>query len=957
VNGRQAKQVAGYVVMPGIMPRIGDLFTSGFGYIAFLIAQIYAMVRILPPNHSYLNPQNIGKFGIRQVIAQAANHLVIKKENIDQMVIFSITLIGLILIVVQIATIIFMLIFEPALASYPTAAHPVGTVVGKSIFFTVDPTFDIAFMLLDQVFGIPAMFGSCIEQGISCKTATASVAPAAIATFPWPFHDALHELFRFYNTGILLVGALIFLYFILIVIGETAVTGTPFGQRFQNVWVPIRLVVAIGLLIPLNYGMNSGQYITLFAAKMGSGFATNAWVTYNNQIRLGAPFPGGAGANPTGERESLIGKPEAPDISPILEALSLVHACASSYWYMDNTNGTKPYVPVYDGVKPYLYKDAPDWMPDTDNVLPVASGTTYEQALQFYNNGDITIRFGENGDDDSNNKIEGDEEEKPKCGEIKITIETVTGNTPLVGPEAVQKMYYELIRDMWWGADTYELNAYAFRYASLKFGNIIDSGHTHACNAPAGPPAPNVSGTGILAGSATECADKPTKEWQEAGVATLLANVKTELDTIWLDYANATHLYEMNSEILSRGWAGAGIWYNTISRTNGNYLSAIRNMPAMTALPTVMQKVESASQKADVKVTRNDRFDPIKREGITSDDAKVAAVLSEVFKYWNDDSKSMFSEEVRISGSPFEDTMNLIFGTQPLSAMNGENVSTHPLTQLAMLGKGLVDASIRNVATASAGSAIGGVAAILDKAIPGFEAPVSEFILSTAFVGLTAGLVLYYIVPFLPFIYFFFAVASWVKSIFEAMVGVPLWALAHLRIDGDGLPGTSALNGYFLIFEIFLRPILTIFGLVAATLIFTAQVRVLHFLWDLVTQNLSGFDNDATISLTGANGRLAFKRSIVDQFFFNIIYAIIVYMMAVAAFKLIDKIPDNLLRWMGNQVSSFSDINQDSVDGLTRTAALGGATSGQRLAQGLHKGVQGTAQQAGSLGALLTGAK
>ena len=62
---------------------------------------------------------------------------------------------------------------------------------------------------------------------------------------------------------------------------------------------------------------------------------------------------------------------------------------------------------------------------------------------------------------------------------------------------------------------------------------------------------------------------------------------------------------------------------------------------------------------------------------------------------------------------------------------------------------------------------------------------------------------LFYIIPFMPFIYFFFAVGTWVKAIFEAMVGVPLWALAHIRIDGQGLPGDAAMNGYYLLLEIF----------------------------------------------------------------------------------------------------------------------------------------------------------
>ncbi len=115
-----------------------------------------------------------------------------------------------------------------------------------------------------------------------------------------------------------------------------------------------------------------------------------------------------------------------------------------------------------------------------------------------------------------------------------------------------------------------------------------------------------------------------------------------------------------------------------------------------------------------------------------------------------------------------------------------------------------------------------------------------------------------------------------------------------------------------------------------------------------MTENLTGFDNDPTINVFG-KGQLAFKRSIVDQFFFNVIYAIIVYMMALAAFKLIDKIPDNLLRWMGNQVSSFGDINQDSVDGLTRYAALGGATAGRQLAEGTQKLAADTGGNVGTL--------
>jgi len=205
--------------------------------------------------------------------------------------------------------------------------------------------------------------------------------------------------------------------------------------------------------------------------------------------------------------------------------------------------------------------------------------------------------------------------------------------------------------------------------------------------------------------------------------------------------------------------------------------------------------------------------------------------------------------------------------------------------------------------------------------------------------GLTAGFVLFYVLPFLPFVYFYFAAASWIKAIFEAMVGVPLWALAHLRIDGDGLPGDSAQNGYFLILEIFIRPILTVIGLVAAVVIFSTQVQILNLIWDLVVSNVAGDAssvNGDILNMTSANDA-RFQRGIIDQFFFTIIYTIVCYMMALASFKLIDRIPDNILRWAGAGVSSFGDINQDQVESLSRYAAMGGMTMGNQAAGAVVK--------------------
>src|SRR5690606_1318721 len=103
--------------------------------------------------HPYLSPANKGRFGIRHVIAEAASRLVLKKENADQIVIFAALLTALVLLCVQVFMILFNFIITPAFA------QSAGQFQG--MFTTSNPTNDIAFMLLDQIFGIPDLFKSC----------------------------------------------------------------------------------------------------------------------------------------------------------------------------------------------------------------------------------------------------------------------------------------------------------------------------------------------------------------------------------------------------------------------------------------------------------------------------------------------------------------------------------------------------------------------------------------------------------------------------------------------------------------------------------------------------------------------------------------------------------------------------------------------------------------------------
>ncbi len=978
----KTKDVVTYCTMPRVIPRIKGLFSSGFGYVAFLMAHIYCMVRILPDHHPYVQTKNMGRFGIRHVIAEATRNLKFSRKHIDQILIYFALLAGLLILAAQLAVLVF------------TFAAPVffPSVMAFSWFNTPNPETDVAYNILDRVFGIPDIFCSSVTPA-NCTNYAADADGDGTAgpTIPLPYHFALHGLFRFYSTALMLIAVLIFLYFIVVIVLETAVSGTPFGQRFQNVWVPVRLVVALGLLMPINYGIGSGQYIVLYAAKYGSSFATSGWTSYNDAVQTHDVFSGAASGNPVGERHTFLAMPEAPDITPLIESMSLVHACAYAYHRSsagkDNeaVSSAAPYPALNEDytsstaantykIEPFLVKEPTTAMNDTNGTniggsaviigssassrfVADAASPSYLDALGFYYGGDIVIRFGERGEKSEYLGYPG--AVIPYCGDIRIPVVNLSdaggANSNRGGADHMLRFYYETVMRLW--KDEERMKYFARSYVA----NVVFS-------MPSDPstlrPGEDVCSDGTLSGMGTnspvgafqptaqECREKPpTAEWKR-GVIDMYAvgnafSLRENVTLAWTNYVSNAIYTQYTQEMADLGWGGAGIWYNRIAEINGGWIDGVNAIPVLDRYPLIMEQVRTVKMKED-KVVAEDIFEPTVPPGSETSTSKyfmveqgdtslkdIAKPLAAVYAYWNKDDVKNPNNLSRVQlQNVFLTAMNMLLGTQGLAAMRTSNRHLHPLAQLVAVGKGLVDSAVFDMAASSATAFLGGALGAFGKTqgLSAFSEAVSSVFYSLAFMGLTAGFVLFYILPFLPFLYFYFAVASWVKSIFEAMVGVPLWALAHLRIDGDGLPGDAAQNGYFLILEIFIRPILTVIGLIAAIGIFATQVRVLNLIWDLVAANTAGFTPNADILGMGAIDDADFRRGIIDQFFFTIIYTIICYMMALASFKLVDKIPDNILRWAGAGVSSFGDIDQENIDGVTRYATVGGMTIGNQAA-------------------------
>ncbi len=850
----KVKKVFKFALMPGIVPMMRDLASSGFAHIAFFMAMILQSVRLLPARHPYTLTPNIGRFGLRHVLAESGRNLKFDRDHIDQVIVYFSLLVGLVILFMQCCILVFSFMIHPALAAMPSNYG--------EFFVTDNPLNDIAFIMLDRVFGVEDMFNSCVALNQPCLGSTVSDGP-----FPFPLHYALHAMFRIYSIALMVIAVLIFCYFIIAIVTETAQDGTPFGRRFNHVWAPIRMVVALGLLVPIGLtGLNSGQYITLYAAKWGSGFATNAWLLFN-QVLTGTYL---------GDQMDLIATPKVPELDRLLQFMLTAQTCRASHLF------------IYDQqIEPFLVKSqlaAP-------SSLPYMS-TGYQQALDFSNYQTMEVRFGYI-DPEAFPLQKGFV--NPVCGSFLIPV--VDLDEP--GAQTLLEFYYNELRNIY---DWYEID-----------GEIIARRNLPKHAVPAQAPV----------------------EWMRADDMEYYSQLfREEIEQSVLEQAAAGD-FDIPQELLDYGWAGASIWYNRIARMNGAVTTAAFNIPRPKLWPAVLEYVVKEKRQHDADVPSVDRFNRVMADGFTVqfDPAANTAVYDAEYDAYRifegEDAGRMNHEQISHTGNVVIDLINYFFGTEGLFNIR-QNADIHPLAQLSAVGKGLIESTIRNV-----GLSIGAGGLMLP--FNGNIASIASGLLLTfAMIGLTAGFALFYVIPFLPFLYFFFSVGGWIKGIFEAMVGVPLWALAHIRIDGQGLPGDAAANGYYLIFEIFLRPILMLFGLLGSILLFAALVRVLNDIFDLVIHNLTGFDIENGNNPDWTN--LEFYRGAVDEFFFTIIYTIVVYMIGVSSFKMVYLVPNQILRWMGSSVSTFGDQSDDPTAGMMQTVAIGGGSVTSQMAGSARQG-------------------
>ncbi len=954
-----------YATLPGILPRISSLFFSGFKTVNQLMAIILFMVGLLPKTHECFHKDKRENYGLAKLIVAAGYNLDFKWKNIDKITVFALIICGIFIVSLYLFGIAAYLLTSPGFAASITE-------VFKSYPVTAAGNEDLAFMMLDKVFGIPDLYNSVVSK---------------TAPFPNAFHLALHKLFSFYSWAIFVIAFAIFFFHMVHFFYEVTQTGKVTEHLSDDVmepyasspskgfsWLPIRYAFCFGLLIPIGFGLNSGQlgsgfnsgqWIALYTAKFGSNLATNAWVKYNSIT----------GDNPTGETNArLVMRPPVLDNSGLIKNLFMINSCRWINFLSNPVGGRTPEVVGYvvsgnNSKSLFNYTGIPGFMDTSGSgaynaTLPkIAAGDSSDhfiQILNFTNYRDIRIVIGHYDSAKPDQYKDYPGKILPVCGEIVIPVTGMTGEalftaegylfavlnivfdvkrasytgTPTPELAEIQWAYFREFRrnsstlknffntvpvtpDVWcWSSATAEpmLGPCDKPILSKYWNTIMDQAYTNALKIPPFTGYDFLANTDIVL---TDVSIDPSMMYMHANAASYSA-------------VGAQNPLKITAGITKYGWGGAGLWYNKISERNGSLYTASVAVPQIAKMPLVMEQVREMRMKTDKKVGNDycDPYNPVKSGSnstyLPNEDRQFeieqAKALYEMCKqmFENENLKSDNVTRTTKATNPIERGI-MTFFSQFSMFDREKNLEVNPMAQLSSIGRILVEKAIVGVSMGAASYAAGGVAhfsAGTDKQAQNNALTAGlagDFMFTIALIGLSAGFVLYYMLPLLPFIYFFFAVGRWVKVIFEALCGIPLWALAHMKSDGPGLPGSAAIGGYFLILEIMIRPILTVFALVASFSIFSAMVVALNTIFSIISMNLFGSPSPAMSTTPMAT---EFSRGMIDQFFLSIFYVMIVYSIGVSCFKLIDILPDNIMRWSGAGVQSMgaADNADDLVD-------------------------------------------
>lgn len=711
----------------------------------------------------------------------------------------------------------------------------------------------------------------------------------------------LGQLFRMYSSAMLIFAGIIVLWIIIAAVAETARTGIPFGKQFNHVWAPIRLIVALGLLVPLGSGLNSGQHLVIYLTKWGAQQADQMWVEFATRSDSGS-------TTSSAVNSALSAIPVARDnyrsASDKMFDILLCQALWNQYVAANPIAGKA----INPDAKSIKSSDSANLPASAQNLAIVtADGTVKKPDKAPPFQGDVV------------SWADGSAAGSMDCGSVGLPAMPVNPDSKKDPATKTQENI---------------LAAQAMQVFNFANGNAQSLAN-------------QVAAAALSAASANKPIENtdidPLVFWDKySGLGDEFAALRTQSIGQALKGYNRIMGKSFKDDAVKFGWISAPGWINKIAEQNGRVMEVASTLPTVTA-PNVNSSGQNASHHiypawdlamkfmADARATRPSekplQTDPVENAAKIAQESfsqilqpnpnPLGTIGSYGRKLMTEGLKMTFLSSVRdpenksgdTSLSRAQDLIDKKYGIK--RDANGNITDKGTLANLlAKVSDGgtLTPENSPSFMNEQIGNALNKQLGNLDASL---MRPAGTMMISFGFM---AG----YILPLLPFFRFMLGVLGWILLLFEALLAVPLLAISLLKTDGEGFMTQNFQTGVVMILALIIRPILMIFGLLLGLLAFNGILNITNVSF-----------------MTAANP----DNSLLSAVVYMVVYGILAYTLANSAFKAIDILPNQVMSWLGarldQRVDDASTIHQQSaqmVGNLGMVSAMGG---------GLNVGKQG----------------
>ena len=715
---------------------------------------------------------------------------------------------------------------------------------------------------------LKSIFGPVVDVLISgADPNTVSAASSVIAT-----------LFGYFNSGILVVAAVIAGYVMSMGAINTATDGEAFGKAWSAVWTPVRFVGGGAVLLPSASGYSFIQMIVLMLSIWGAGFASNL---YSLAMSMGVISPAGIVKSSGNVGGELYGLRE------FATQYVAVAYCARStnLTFADPGAGTTPAV----AADATMSGSATKWDKQS------SSGLSTEYTFYVRDRNPVTNLGGG----------------APFCGTVSLKVYSPD-------PEAAKdttgtQAAIDSIRAA--------VSAAKVQAASDLMVDIDNWVATWPANISA-PGWDQVNSSTL--NTLVDTRNAQVVAALQASMTGGEANVNSSVQA----YANA---------LVQGGWAMAGGWYQRVGAIRRQLNEVAGGNPGTVTAPN-FYALHKGAQADLVSASVNTISETIQAKSAAASgfESKNFAEIGGVVP--TDSASSLSVGAIKEDMNARFDTVTNRIQKWLVSILLGSDSDVDAVSRMKMSGDvlTLIDAEINAglIAMRTASTTLQVVAAGVDSlspvniktyeaanALDGWLEKVPGALL-TRMLSFVEPLAFYFgvFLPALPYSIFMLVVVGWVLAVFQTMLAAPLWVIMHMR-PSQTFVGSEA-QGYILLLALFVRPALAVIGLFAAMLIANP---VVDYIVKAFFTTSGAISSSTTLSWFAG----------IFQFFWTLsAFGLLLLPTLYTIYSLSQVLPDHVLKWISAGVHDLgaTDAANSMRGGVAQSAPtpriLGGGGGG-----------------------------